>query len=142
MKTPMPLPEIRYCLICEDIRLEKRNLNSFMGVYGATPYVAIRIMNFQLPVGFSLVFMGAPALGKFVIDAELRNPDGTRIDADVRPKHFEFTFSPEMGSSILTFRLMATFGGPNTYTIALVSDGVAFFRDTFQLQQGNPADFQ
>ncbi len=105
----MPLPDLKHCLICEDIRLERRNLNSFMGVFGAVPHVSIRIKNFKIPAIFSFVFMGGPAQGKFVIEAELYTPDGTRIEAEVQPEHFEFNFSPEWGSSILAFRLKAIF---------------------------------
>jgi len=137
----MPLPEIRHCLICEDIRLERRNLNSFMGVYGATPHVGVRIKNFELPVAFCFVFMGPPAQGKFVIVAELQNPDGTRLNAEAYPERFEFVFTTDQGATVLAFRLKATFPGPNTYSIVLMSDGVVFFRDTFRMDRGTDPDF-
>jgi hypothetical protein len=137
----MPLPEIKHCLICEDIRLERRNLNSYMGVYGATPYVGIKIKDFKLPVPFVIVLMGAPADGKFVIEAALYNPDGARIKSEIRPEHFLFTFTPEMGASTLAFRFNAVFPGPNTYTIVLMHNDKVFFTDTFRLLQATDADF-
>jgi hypothetical protein len=137
----MPLPEIRHCLICEDIRVERRNLTSLMGVYGATPYVGIKIKNFKLPVTFCFFFMGAPGQGKFVVVPELHNPDGTRISAEVYPERFEWTLSPEMGASLLAFRIKATFAGPSIYTIVLMSGGTMCFKDTFNLALGTDADF-
>ena len=112
-----------------------------MGVYGLTPYVGIRILNFQLSVGFCLVFMGAPAEGKYVIQLELRDPDGARLKADIFPERNEQTFSPEWGATALGFRVNGTFPGPNIYTVALISNGVEFFKDTFQLAQASPSDF-
>jgi hypothetical protein len=137
----MPSPDVRHCLICEDIRIEHRNLVSFMGVYGATPFVGIRLLNFQAPVAFSLVFMGAPAQGRFVIELELRDPSGVPIKAaEVVPERNDVTFSPEWGSIVFGFRVRVAFPGPNTYTIALRTNGVEFFKDTLQLVQGTAAD--
>jgi hypothetical protein len=137
----MPLPDIKHALICEDIRLERRNLSSFMGVYGYTPYVGIKIANFQKPVGFCALFAGTPGQGKYIIEAELRNPDGSQIEAEVMPKGFEFVFSPEMGGSAIGFRFRATFAGPETYTLALVNGGKVFHSETFRLLHGQQADF-
>ena len=137
----MPLPEIKHALLCEDIRFEKRNLTSLMGVYGYTPYAGIKIANFKLPVGFCAIFAGEPADGKYVIDAELQNPDGTRIEGEVQPKGFEFVFSPELGGSALGFRFRTIFAGPNKYTIALLNGGKVFHTETFRLSHGQQSDF-
>jgi hypothetical protein len=137
----MPLPDIKHCIICEDVRVERRNLSSFMGVYGATPHVGIRLRNFQLPAQFKCVFMGAPAQGKFVIVPEIRSPDGTRINAEVQPVGFEFTFSADFAGSILAFWFKAKFPGPNTYTVVLMHNNDVFFSDTFKLEQAKDADF-
>jgi hypothetical protein len=132
----MPPPVIKHCIICEDIRFERRNLNSFMGVYGATPHVAIRIKDFKLPCSFIMVFMGGPAQGKVVVVPELQNPDGTRIAAQqVIPERWALTLTPEMVGSILAFRFTATFPYPDTYSIVLAIDGVELFRDTFKMEQ-------
>src|ERR1700675_3984434 len=112
-----------------------------MGVYGFTPHVGIKVANFKLPVAFSVLFAGEPAEGKYVVEAELHNPDGTQIEAEVVPKGFEFTFSPEMGASYLGFRFRATFGGPNKYTIALLNGGKVFHTETFRLAHGQQTDF-
>ena len=137
----MPRPETSHCLFCEDIRLERRNLTSFMGVFGVTPFVKIRVRDFKLGVNFCTVFMGAPSEGKFVLRPELRNPDGTQIEAKIFPESSEMAFTLQGGPILLGFRMNATFPGPNTYTIILFRDGVEFFKDTFQLDQATDADF-
>jgi len=106
--------ELKHVLICEDIRFERRNLSSLMEVYGFTPHVVIKIANFKMPVAFSALFAGEPAEGKYVVEAEFRNPDGTRIEAEVVPKGFEFVFSPEMGDSYLAFRFRALLAQTST----------------------------
>jgi len=112
-----------------------------MGVYGATPYVGIRVKDFHLPVNFCAVLMGDPAAGKYVIRAEIRNARGTRIDAEVMPQDFEFTFKPDTGGSILAFRFKATFTAPGAYSLVLINDSNEFFSDTFNLYSGQPSDF-
>jgi hypothetical protein len=137
----MPLPEFKYGLICEDIRFERRNLTSFMGVYGSTPHVGIKISDFKLPVNFCVVFYGDPAQGKFTIDAQLHNLDATRIEADVLPKKFEFTFATEMGGAVIAFRFKAVFPGPGTYAAVLLTDDKLFHRELFNLLPSKPTDF-
>jgi len=136
----MPLPQIKHCLICEDIRLERRNLASFMGVYGSTPYVSIKIRDFKLPVGFCLVFFGPPIEGKVDIRLELRTPGGTRLEATIFPQQNEQTFSKESACTF-AFRVQATFPIPDTYTLILSASGAEFFKETLDLTQGNDSDF-
>jgi hypothetical protein len=131
----MLLPKLRTGLICEDIRLEQRNLSSFMGVYGFIPDVSIQIKNFQAPVNFCMIFAGDPADGKFVIEAELRNLDETLLEAEVQPKNREFIFSSALSGSTFAFRFKAVFPGPNTYYVVLLHNKVELFRTKFQLQQ-------
>jgi hypothetical protein len=137
----MPLPEIRHCLICEDVRIEKRNLTSLMGVYGATPYVGVRILNFQVPVSFSFVFMGSPGQGRFFIQPQLRRVDQTPIAAQFFPASSELTFAPEIGHSLFAFKISAVFPAPGKYSIALIGNGVEFFSDIFEMGQATMADF-
>lgn len=133
----MPLPQIKHCLICEDIRLELRNLVSLMGVYGATPYAGIEVGNLKLHVSFCLVFVGDPVDGKFVIKLEFRSPDGTRVEATTFPLQNEQTFSQDSVATF-AFRVNALFPHPDTYTLVVSADGDEFFKDTFRISQGQP----
>ena len=134
------LPEIKHCLICEDIRLERRGLVSFMGVYGFTPHAGISVRNFKAPVGFCLVFTGDPIEGGFDIQLEIRAPDGTRIQATTVPEHNEQEFSKELPCTF-AFRVQAVFPGPDTYTMILLASGAEFFKDKLYLTQGKASDF-
>jgi hypothetical protein len=136
----MSLPQIKHCVICEDIRLEQRNLASLMGVYGITPYVSIRIREFALHVSFCSVFYGPPFKGKIDIQLELRTPDGTPIEVNTFPKQNELTFSDEFPVAF-SLKLNALFPIPDTYTLVLLGNGVEFFTDTLKIVQGKAIDF-
>lgn len=131
----MAFPEIKHCIVCEDIRLEQRNLASFMGVYGLTPYVGISIRDFKLPAVFCLICFGLPIEGKFDICLEFHAPNGTRIQATIVPEHNQQSFSKEL-ACVFAFRVSAVFPIPDTYTFALSAGGVEFFKDTFLIAQG------
>ncbi len=136
----MSLPQIKHCVICEDVRLEQRNLASLMGVYGITPYVRIRIRDFALHVSFCSVFYGLPFQGKVDIQLELRAPDGTPVEVSTFPKQNELTFSDKSPVSF-SLKVNALFPVPNTYTLALLGNGVEFFRDTLEITQAKAIDF-
>jgi hypothetical protein len=133
----MLLPVIKHCLICEDIRIEQRNLVSFMGVYGFTPHVEISISDFKLPVGFSAVFNGEPAEGKFAITLQVRAPDGTPVQGQVVPEINEQTFQRQL-PSIFAFRVNLVFPKPDTYTFVAVANGKELFKDTFRMTSQAP----
>lgn len=137
----MPSPEISHCLVCEDVRLERRNLASFMGVYGVLPYVGIKIKNFQLPVQFCLVFLGGPTQGRLVAVPEFHSSDGKQISAELFPERFEFNFLPETESSVMAFKVKANFPRPDIYRVILTSDRGPLFNSTFRLLPGIDADF-
>src|SRR5437764_15481376 len=46
----MPFPPIRWCLVCEDIRIESRRLVSLLGFYGIAPDVEILVADFNRPM--------------------------------------------------------------------------------------------
>lgn len=132
----MPPLLIKHCILCEDVRLERRNLSSFMGVYGATPDVAIIVKDFSLEVGFVFVFMGPPVDGNFKITAELHGASG-RIETRVQPPVSELNFGSKLGPIIFGFRFTTKFPSDGLYSIVLLDNGREFFRDTFRIVQGD-----
>lgn len=161
----MPLPEISHCVICEDIRLELRNLFSLMGVYGATPHAAIKLLNFEAPATWCFVFFGGPVKPspKDMVATNLYGTNlpvhetgqSSRIVFQLRllnsrgfPIHFEAAPSPlvldlpEGVPANFWFRINARFTAPGTYMVSLVSEGQEYFRDTFRLDLGYPHDFR
>lgn len=132
----MPPLLIKHCILCEDVRLERRNLNSFMGVYGATPDVGIVAKDMSVEVGFVLVFMAPPVDGKFIITAQLHGASGP-IQTRVQPPVAELNFRSDLGPIIFGFRFATVFPGSGTYSIVLFDSGREFFRDTFRIVQGD-----
>ena len=131
----MASPIIRHCLLCEDIRLELRNLVSFMGVYGAIPYAGIKVADLKLPVIFCLVFLGDPIDGKFAMKLNLFSRDGRIVEANTAPPINEQTFSREFPITF-AFRVSAIFPRPDTYTIVVSSNGTEFFKDALSITEG------
>jgi hypothetical protein len=136
----MPTPQIKHCVVCEDVRLERRGLVSLMGVYGFTPYVAIAIRDFSVNVGFNLLFVGEPFDGMVDIKLSLRGPEGNLIEMKVIPEHHVQKFSIEF-PIVFSFRVNALFPSPDTYTMVLLVNGAEFFEDTFRITKGEPSDF-
>lgn len=137
----MALPDIRTCLLCEDVRLEQRGLVSIMGLYGSTPQATIKLLNFQTPASWVFVFLGARIDSQFRIDLKIRNAQGVNVVAKVIPP-FILTAPISGYSSLLWFRVEGNFPGPGNYEVALESGGAEFFSDTFGLQQGYQSDFK
>ena len=132
--------EIKHCIVCEDVRLERRNLNSFMGVYGATPDVGVLVRNFENLVSLCFLFMGPHGNNeKAVIHVEIQTSDRSRLKATVIPESSPLTFFPQFPLTF-AFRTSAKYPGPNKYDIVVFADGKEFFRDSFQLVLASAAN--
>jgi hypothetical protein len=130
----MPPPTIRVCLVCEDIRIETRELVSFMGVYGALPYVTAEVHDLSLPVFFCFVFLGEPAEGKHSIELTFQRADGSQLPATVIPKVNEQTFTPELPSRF-GFRTNMIFNRPGKYFVVAKNAGAEFYRSSFEITE-------
>ncbi len=135
----MALPQIKHCLICEDVRFESRNLISLMGVYGMTPYAGIQVVDLKLHVAFCLVFWGDPVDGQISIKLQLRSPDGKQVEAVTFPEINTQTYSHEFAMAF-AFRVNALFPRADTYTVILSTGGAEFFKDAFLITQAKAAD--
>jgi hypothetical protein len=136
----MLLPPIEHCVLCEDIRIERRNLFSLMGVYGFAPWASIRIRDFSQPVFLAVAFFGGEAEGTMTLRMGLRASNGAAIKSTMYPNASELTFSRGQGSSC-GFKANATFPGPGVYSVYLLANEREIFRETFVLEQATPSDF-
>jgi hypothetical protein len=125
--------KFKHCIVCEDIRFERRNLNSLMGVYGATPDVGILVKDLKLEVGFLMVFYGAPATGEFHITAQLLNKAGEKIGSKIQPETFKLTLKEAMGAAVAAFRFNTIFPTAGQYSVALNIGNDEIFRGEFQI---------
>ena len=141
----MPFPQIRHCLVCEDIRPEAHRKNTLLGFYGVTPYAEIRIQDLTQPIGrLAFFLMGGPGEGTFKVSFEILGEDGfvvvPRIDGTAVIKGndarytagYNFTF----GFGLLRFP------APGRYTVRLFVEGQPHFEDSFAVSQGAPGEFQ
>ena len=136
----MPALTVNHCLICEDIRLERRNLNSYMGVYGSTPDVGIRLRDFKQETGFVFVFTGPGLDGKFNLRAEMHSSSGP-LDFKMTPEMFTLDIKQGGGAFVFAFRVRGVFPSPGKYHIVVFEDSHEFFRGEFALFQGQDSDF-
>jgi hypothetical protein len=136
----MPTLTVNTCLVCEDIRLERRNLNSYMGVFGSTPDVGVRLRSFDADTSLVFVFMGPGVDGKFNLRAEIHGPNGP-IDFKITPKIFTLEVKKSGGPFTFAFRVTGRFPSADKYYIAVFDDTQEFFRGVFEIGQGQAADF-
>jgi hypothetical protein len=110
-----------------------------MGVYGFAPWVVVRVMDFKLPVVFSVLFAGSDAEGKSILRIELRAPDGTIVPAQIFPTSHEFNFVPNIGVTCV-FGINTIFPVPGTYSVLLFADDNELFRAQFKLDEAGTKD--
>jgi hypothetical protein len=138
MKKRMPAPTISHCIVCEDVRFERRNLVSLMGIYGLLPRVALYLLNLEMPARFCCAFYGEPVSGKFNFTAEIRGPDGKRLAAGVPPQ-VELKLEKEKGTFFVAFWFPSVvFPKADSYTIALLSNGQECYTNIFRLAHATP----
>src|SRR5438034_1373540 len=135
----MPLPEFRHCLICEEVRQEKRRLLSLLGVYGIAPDVEILVRDFAKPVGrLAFVLFGNQGGDRFKavfrILSENREPIVTSPEVEhaaQESRHYNIAVAIEG----------LTLPGPGKYTFELLLHGRTSFTTQFQARQGREDDF-
>lgn len=125
---------VKHCVICEDVRVETRNLNSLMGVYGLLPDVAIAVKDLREVVNFVTVFYGAPISGVFNLSAELRTNAGMPlVGVTVLPSAIKFVGSDAWISSVFLFRFSVVFPVMGRYRVAVLADRNVIYQESFQV---------
>ena len=139
----MPFPQIDYLIICDDIRPEKLNKFSLMGLYGVAPHVMILLKEFGKPVDrMTFMLSGEAGGGNHTVAARILDPDGQSI--------LQFPETPlELGDpqpgrrGQITFSAGGiTFAKPGKHTFEFVVDGRQHYRNTFSVGEGTDKDFQ
>lgn len=135
----MPFPSIHTCIICEEVREEKRKLLSLLGLYGTTPDVEILVRDFSVPVRLSFIFLGRNAEGRFKVAPQVIDPDGgivldspgVEMSIPEPALHYQFGIG---GASVRLPRA-------GRYTLVLRVDDQTHYQTTFDVRQGKPEDF-
>jgi hypothetical protein len=133
----MPLPEIKRCLICDDVRFEMFQKVSLIGVYGSTPDVLIYVTNFNASVRLCFAFLGSPGAGLASFRCQLKTLSGTPLTSNIIPPQVDFQASP-MYSTMLAFWFDTVFPGPADYAVELSCNNHPSYRDAFRLAPAPP----
>lgn len=134
----MPSPVISACIVCDDVRFEKRNVVSIIGSYGPLPDALIYLVNVELEARLCFAFYGKPISGTFTFRAELRGPDG-KLPTDPMPRQIQMTIVREKGLFFVAFWFPnVVFRKAGDYTLALRSNGQECYAETFRIVQATP----
>jgi hypothetical protein len=130
----MPAPTIKHCIVCEDVRFERRSIVTLVGTFGVTPDVAFWLADFAAPVArICFAFYGSAVQGTFDIRPEIWGPNG-KLPALSRPPRLSLSLDPNKGASFFTFWFDgAKFPSPGQYSIVVFIDGVESFKSTFRV---------
>ena len=132
----MPFPEIKHCIICEDVRLEADRKVAVLGMYGIAPDVTIYLHDFERPL-MRLVFAMAAhgGGGNFVIETEIKTSAGEKVSSTAslpvtiaRPPGFDKGF-------FTLIYLNTKFPKPDKYTFEMVVDGKKMFSTEFTVMK-------
>lgn len=139
----MPFPTIRACILCEEMREERRGLISLLGFYGLTPDVDVLVQNFAAPgvMRVTFVFVGSGGEGHFTMSLRLFKPDGVVLFESPGPGLPLDVVPPRRAN--IGFNLVPglRLPEPGTYRIELLADGEPVFQTTFAVRQASPGDF-
>jgi len=128
----MPVPKIKHCLVCDDVRFELHSKLGVTGLYGITPDLSILVGQLALPVRLCFLFLGGPGDGEFLFRAEIRDKTGTPLPAIPVPSSVKVPITPKYTSSMVVFwfpEIKFPQAGP--YTIVLFSDNEPIFSSQF-----------
>jgi hypothetical protein len=129
----MPALQIRTCILCEDVRFERRGIVSLMGAYGSVPDAVVYVRHFDKPVKLCFGFFVGPTSGKFVFEAEILSPDNQKLGKST-PPNIEMVLDSEKGSTFFAFWINnIIFSSPNRYSVVVRVDGVERYKDTFRV---------
>ena len=136
----MAFPPIHYCLICEEIRQEQRNLVTLLGFYGVAPEVEILVRDFAQPVTrLAFLFVGGHGEGTFKISMQLSNEGGENV---LTTPEAAFLMQATPRRTNIAFGLMGfRLPSPGSYTLQLLVEGQPYYRTRFEVMQGRPEDF-
>lgn len=141
----MPAPPILWCLVCEDVRIEARQLVSLLGFYGVAPDVEIAIRNFGAPIERLAFYIGAKGesdgqLHRYSL--EVREPGGSLVvgPAETAPEGQP----PPPGVNIKIAFIFTTINmatpRSGVYSIVIKVDGKEHYKSSFIIRQGRPEE--
>ena len=135
----MPFSKVHHCVLCEDARLERRRLASLLGFYGILPRVHILISTFnEAPSKFTFGFIGEPLKGSSTLSVRIVDDQNTNIKST---QTITVSLESSQGDTTLFVAMEGiVFKAPGKHWVELIAD--VRFRNSFDIRQGNPKDFE
>jgi hypothetical protein len=133
-------PEILACVICEEVREEKRRLLSLLGVYGVAPNAEILLRELDKPLErLTFALFGGPGGGNFQVRLRLASEQGEVI---LEPPPLPVSLEESARRNSIAFAFAGLkFPREGIYTFQLLADEQEKFKTAFRVSQGRPEDF-
>lgn len=136
----MELFSVKYCIVCEDMRMERFNKTTILGFYGITPDVSIKLLELGKSIE-RLAFLLAVKVkaGTYKIKFNLLNPDNKVIVE----RDMDFTADDKGELAFLALTLLnLLIEKDGKYTIKLLQDNKELYKTTFDVAVGDPSLFK
>lgn len=132
------LPEVDFCLVCEDLRMEIGSKLSILGYYGALPRVLIRVQEWGKPIERLLFLINMHGRkGTVETKATIVSPDGTPLLSTdilkVQANTIDTNVALGFGFGIITFKDQ----GKHKFQV-YISDQLAY-QNTFRVEASSDA---
>jgi hypothetical protein len=113
----------KFCIVCDDVRIEVQNKASIIGFYGMLDYVSLSVQNPALPIAklaFMLISADPVPQGSYGIHLSLKDPrgnellsqvDATRSDAHAGPLNAVIACMPFPLAGVGTYQVTAIVNG-------------------------------
>jgi len=133
----MPFPEIRYCLISEEVRPEPRGKFTVLGLFGVAPHVRILVKDFvNLGLRLSFALFGGSGSGPGEVNLLVVEQSTGAVVA--KTPSLKVDIPPGDYSSSFIFNLNGVrIPGPGLYEVRLFSGADPVFNTSFEVQQGD-----
>jgi hypothetical protein len=131
----MSFPQIRHCLVCENVRPELNGLTTMVGFYGVAPDVTIKIPDFAQPLPALAFLLIGNEGGEGDFELQFRLSDST-ANTIVEPPASRVRLP--VGSDRLNMGVMVTglkLPRPGRYSVSLLVNGLVHFQTTFDAEQ-------
>ncbi len=136
----MQPPKVSTCLLCEDVRMEKGNKISIMGLYGALPKADLLVQDVKVPIQrLAFVIMMHGGDGEFDLSAKIERPQGRAT--------YEFpavsrAFSPGAKKGVAVINILGFIAEVvGEFRFRSVRESRKMFDSTFTIQIGEQKDF-
>jgi hypothetical protein len=130
----MPLHNVEYCIICEDVRNETWGKLSILGFYGLAPIVTIKVNEWGKPIKIVLLLGMGGISGKYEFSASIINPDGSALTADISTE-VDFEAVEDDTNTLGWLYPSLIFRQEGIYSFQLSMNGQQIFRTTFRVKR-------